>query len=146
MGYPLGQWGSAVPAVCPFNSSCTPHPHHWWGGVRSRKGLDCASAAQQWLKHLCIIKAVSNTNPKHGHIPSTVKKTSSTQPKQHKELTQFWSLLHLYLIPSIFVVHCASLQTYHITNWKIGNSLLQLKTTRVGQNKRRMYRISNCML
>ena len=38
MEYPFGHLGSAVPAVSQF--LVHPQPTRWWGGVRSRKGLD----------------------------------------------------------------------------------------------------------
>ena len=42
--HPLGQLGSAVPAVSPPQLLVPPQPPRWWGGVRSKKGLDSVQA------------------------------------------------------------------------------------------------------
>jgi len=42
---PLVSWGQQC-QLCPLSTSCAPPVStRWWGGVRSRKGLDCVSTA-----------------------------------------------------------------------------------------------------
>lgn len=103
MDYLLGQLGSAVPAVCPFNSCATLPSSSLMGWSKEQKRLWlCSNTAQQWLKLLCIINSVSNTNLQNGHIPSTVKKTNSTSAKTAQKINKIlkftsplFDLIHL---------------------------------------------------
>lgn len=76
LAYPCGYLGSAVLIVSLDIFMCTPSLL-WWDGVRSRRGLNSVSTAHQWLKHPWVIDTVPSTNPTHGSIPDTVKKTNS---------------------------------------------------------------------
>ena len=78
LGCPLGQSGSAVPAVSP-PTPCAPPACSLvgWGEEQNSPWL-WVSPAQQGRKHPCAINTVSSTNPKHSPIPATVKKMNST--------------------------------------------------------------------
>lgn len=57
-----------------------PQSPQWWGREGAEKAL-APSAAQAELKHPCVIKIVSSTNPKQTPIPDPVKKIDSIQHK-----------------------------------------------------------------
>ena len=79
---PLGQLGSAVPAVSPPNSLCPPPASSLVGwGEKQKNPWLCVSPAQQQLKHPCVINTVFSTNPKHSPIQATVKKINSIPAK-----------------------------------------------------------------
>ena len=74
MECPFGQLGSAVPAVSPPNSLCTPSLLTGEGGWEAEKALALC-------KHCPIINTVSSTNPKQSPVSATMKKTNSIPAK-----------------------------------------------------------------
>lgn len=66
----------------PVPSQCVTHPtHSWQGSVRNRKGLSCASTAQQSPEHCCVTHFVFVTVPKQFLIAAPVEKINSLPAK-----------------------------------------------------------------
>lgn len=82
--YPWGQLASAVLDMFPPSSSCTPNLLLSLGKSEEQSSSwCCASAAQQWLKHWCVITIVLVRNPNHSIGQATKKKTNSSPSNQH---------------------------------------------------------------
>lgn len=79
------QSGSPVPAVFPLpvsclppNLLCTPQAHLLAGQYKKQSRSRCCPAIK---KHPWVINTIFSTNPKHGPVPATAKKISSTPAK-----------------------------------------------------------------
>lgn len=75
-GISLWSAGNSYPICVPSWSLLNPQSPHWWGEVRSRRGLHAGKYCLEITKTSLFINTVSSTNPKHFPIPSTVKKFS----------------------------------------------------------------------
>ena len=74
---PLVIWGQLC-CLCPLTTSYGPPAYVLAveGGKQKRPWL-CVNTAQQELKHVCIMRTVFSTNPKHSPISVTTKKINS---------------------------------------------------------------------
>ena len=77
LGSPLGQSGSAAPAVSPPTPCAPPGSSLVGWGEKQNSPWLWVSTAQQGREHPGVTNTVSSTNPKHSPIPATVKKTNS---------------------------------------------------------------------
>jgi len=86
MEYPCAQLGSAVLAVSPLNSLCTPSPLA--GGVvgEAEKALTLCKHCLARTKTSLYVNAVSSTKSEHSFIP-TAKKINSI-PAQNSTLLE----------------------------------------------------------
>ena len=81
LGYPLGQSGSAVPAVSPPTPCAPPASLLVGWGEKQKSPWLWVSPAQQERKHPWVISTVFSTDPNHSPILATVKKINSIPAK-----------------------------------------------------------------
>lgn len=60
--------------LSPFPASCAAQSPPWWGGMRSRKGVDYVQALLSSNEKLPVLLTVASTNPKCSPIPPSTKK------------------------------------------------------------------------
>jgi len=108
MEYPLGQLGSAVPAMSPPNFLCT-----WQHEKLQSPWLP----GSNW-KHHYVINIIFIPNPKSNSAPATRKKINSIPDKtrtQKSHLLLSWELVHMLTVNLSLILSCYELLPFLLT-------------------------------
>lgn len=89
---PLGQLGSALPAVSLSQTPAHPQPTPWQGSERNRGGLDIVQA----LLSKSVISSVLVTNLQRGNIQAAMKKSICSPTTPSTELNPNFCLHYLH--------------------------------------------------
>lgn len=102
---PLGQSGSALPAVSPSQTPAHPQPTPWQGSERNRGGLDIVQA----LLSKSVISSLV-TNIQHGNAQAAIKTNICSPTTPSTELNPNFCLYYLH--PSLTFIaptcHCGA--------------------------------------
>ena len=77
-----------LPRFCPLPSPCAPQPLAGRAGREAEMSLALCSAAQQQLKHCCLINSVFLLQPKYSIIPDTAVQIISVPAETRTELQE----------------------------------------------------------
>jgi len=94
----LSSWLQAASWLCPLPAPCACTPSSSLAGQHEKLNSPwlSVSTAEQQLKHQCVITTVFSTNPKHGSIWASAKKSNSIWAKDISFLGTLSSLVVLY--------------------------------------------------